>query len=267
MTKEFDNNYLTSFEKFVNTIKALRDPENGCPWDIKQNVDSLRNNLIEEAYECVEAINNKDIEHSKEELGDLMLVALMITYIHEQDKNFTLNETFQTVTEKLIRRHPHVFGGESKADTADEVIKQWDDIKENIEGRRKKDSIIDGIKDYLPPLTQAYKLQKKAAKIGFDWNNVLDIFNKLDEEKDELIEAIYSSDKEEIENEIGDLLFTVINISRYLKVEPGIALHKTISKFKKRFHHIEKEMKNRELALNKENIDLMEKLWNEAKDL
>lgn len=257
MSKEFDN--------FLDTIMRLRDPENGCPWDIKQDAVTLRNNLIEEAYECVEAINKKDNEHIKEELGDMLLVAVMIAYIKEQEGKFKVSEVLETVTEKLVRRHPHVFG-ESSADTAEKVIEQWNDIKENVEGRRKKDSLMDEIKDYLPPLEQAVRMQKKAARVGFDWKNVLDIFEKLDEEKNELLEEIYSQDRERIENEVGDLLFSVVNIARFMKIDPGIALHKTNTKFKERFRFIESGMKKKGLDLDHSNIDEMEKYWNMAKD-
>ncbi len=257
---------MEQFERFFKTIIRLRDPEKGCPWDIKQSALSMRSSLIEEAYECVEAINKKDDEHTKEELGDLMLVAFMISYIKEQEGKFSVSDVLETITDKLIRRHPHVFG-DASADTAEKVIEQWDDIKQNVEGRRKKDSLMDDIKDYFPPLKQAVSIQKKAAKAGFDWKNVLDIFDKLDEEKNELIEEIYSQDRDSIENEIGDLLFSVVNIARFMKIDPGIALHRTNTKFKERFRFVEKEIKNRGLELNHKNIDEMENLWNKAKDL
>ena len=254
---------LNAIKEFIEVIIKLRSP-NGCPWDLEQTSLSMRNNLIEEAFECVEAINNQDIDHIKEELGDIFLVAAMIAYINEQEGKFTISDVFDNIKDKLIRRHPHVFG-DSNISSSNKVIEQWNDIKENIEGRRKKDSVLDGIKKYLPAMDISEKMQKKASKNGFDWSNLLDIMDKLDEEKSELLEAVYSNDKIKIENEIGDLIFTTINIARFLKIEATPALMRTNYKFEKRFLYMEKEMKKLGKPLAKDNIDMMEKLWNQAK--
>lgn len=265
-TTDATDQEISALREFLKVIKTLRHPEKGCPWDLKQTQETLRNSILEEAYECVEAINNKDNRHVQEELGDIMLVVFLINYINEQDNQFSISDTIQEITRKLIRRHPHVFKEENNL-SPDQVVVQWDRIKEDVEGKRKKDSILDDIKEYLPPLVQSYQIQKKAAKVGFDWKNVLDIFDKLDEEKNELLEAIYSGNRNEIEDEIGDMLFSVVNISRFMKVEPNIALLRTITKFKKRFRHIESELKKQGKETGQCTLEEMDELWNDAKKL
>ncbi len=257
------------FLHFYQIIRTLRSP-GGCPWDIKQTPKSLSPNLLEEVYELVDAIENDDIPNIREEIGDILLVALMITSIYEEEKCFTLPDVLDEISAKLIRRHPHVFGDVTEEDP-DEVVKLWNHIKTNIEKNgEKKNSIFSSIPRTMPPLERAYKIQKKAAKAGFDWNSVEGVFAKIHEELDELKQAVNSGNDQKhlfIEEEIGDLLFSVINISRFLKTDPALALHSTNRKFLERFDYIEKKMAERKLQLEKENFQVMDDLWNEAKEL
>lgn len=251
-----------AFNELYNIIKKLRGPE-GCNWDREQTPQSLRSDLIEETYECIEAIDEKDYEHTKEELGDLFLLVTMLAYMHEQDGLFSVSDSLNGISEKLIRRHPHVFGN-SEASTPEEIIRQWDDIKTNVEGRKAKDSVLDKVSHGLPPLEKAYKLQKKAAKVGFDWQNINDIWEKVHEEIDEVKHAENVS-FDELEAEIGDLIFAVVNIARAYKIDPAIALQRTNNKFTRRFHFIENNMKKIHKDLCSENFNLMDFFWDKAK--
>ena len=256
------NEITESFEELYNIIKKLRSPD-GCNWDREQTPQTLRSDLIEETYECIEAIDEKDFEHTKEELGDLFLLVTMLAYMHEQDGLFSVSDSLRGISQKLIRRHPHVFG-DSKAETTDEILQQWDEIKTNLEGRKAKNSVLDKVSGGLPPLEKAYKLQKKAAKVGFDWQHIDDIWAKVHEEIDEVKNAENTS-LEELEGEIGDLLFAVVNISRGYNIDPAIALQRTNNKFTNRFHYIEKEMKKENKDLCPENFNLMDSYWDKAK--
>lgn len=256
------NEIQDAFIELYNIIKKLRSPE-GCNWDREQTPQSLRSDLIEETYECIEAIDDKDYEHTKEELGDLFLLVTMLAYMHEQENLFTVSDSLKGISEKLIRRHPHVFG-DSDASSTDEILQQWEDIKINVEGRKAKDSVLDKVSNGLPPLEKAYELQKKAAKVGFDWQNIDDIWEKVHEEIDEVKEAENQS-IEELEGEIGDLIFAVVNIARGYKIDPAIALQRTNNKFTKRFHFIEKEMKKEGKDLSSEHFGMMDSFWDKAK--
>lgn len=255
------NTPSSSFDRLYGVVSRLRAPD-GCPWDREQSPASLRGDLIEETYECVEAIDEKDPAHVREELGDLFLLATMIAYMHEQEGSFTVSDTLEGVSDKLIRRHPHVFG-ESNAKTSAEVLDQWAAIKIEQEGRKPKDSILDEVSTALPPLDRAHKLQKKAAKVGFDWNDIGGVWAKIDEELAEAKEACH----EHQEEELGDLLFSVVNVCRYLKVDPSVALHKTNVKFLRRFKHVEKRMKEAGSPMEAGRLEEMDRYWNEAKGM
>ena len=261
-------NIQESFLHFYRIIRTLRSPE-GCPWDRKQTPQSLGPNLLEEVYELIDAIENKDLSNTREELGDILLVTLMISAIYEEEQSFTLPQVLQDISAKLIRRHPHVFGDLSE-DDPEEVVKLWNHIKANVEKKGEETtSIFSSIPRTMPPLERAFKIQKKAAKVGFDWNSVEGVFDKIHEEIDELKEAISSGKDREhttVEKEIGDLIFSVINISRFLDINPDIALHRTNKKFLKRFGYIEQRMSEKNLTLEKNNFEIMDNLWNEAKD-
>jgi tetrapyrrole methylase family protein/MazG family protein len=246
-----------TFGSLYDIVTRLRAP-GGCPWDREQTPASLRGDLIEETYECIEAINEQDYAHIQEELGDLFLLATMLSYMHEEKGVFSVADVLQGIAEKLVRRHPHVFG-ETKVKDSAEVMDNWRKIKVEQEGRKPKDSILDEVSSGLPPLERAWKLQKKAAKAGFDWRNIEGVIAKVREELDEVTQA------DDVEEELGDLLFSVVNLCRYLKVEPSAALHRTNGKFIHRFKYVEKKMRETGQEMKQENLDIMDKYWNEAK--
>ena len=253
-----------AFKSLYDIVVRLRSP-GGCPWDREQSPASLRECLIEETYECIEAIDEENPTHIKEELGDLALLVTMLAYMHEEEGVFSVADVFQTICEKLIRRHPHVFG-ETQVKDSDEVLGNWAKIKVTQEGRKPKDSILDEVSAGLPPLDRAWKLQKKAAKAGFDWPNLGGVVEKINEELGEVMEAASgNTNSNTVEEELGDLLFSVVNLCRYLKVEPSVALRRTNSKFIERFKHMERKMKETGQELKKENLGLMDRYWNEAK--
>jgi tetrapyrrole methylase family protein/MazG family protein len=276
-----------AFKYLYDVIARLRGL-GGCPWDQEQNPQSLRGDLLEETYECLEAIDEKDPAHIREELGDLYLLVTMLSYMHQEEGLFTVAETLEGIGEKLVRRHPHVFG-ETKVKDSAEVLRNWAKIKVEQEGRRPKDSVLDEVSRSLPPLDRACKLQKKAAKAGFDWSVVEDVINKVWEELGEAEEILAETSTTEsaiedsagpmdeggpgqdtataLEAELGDLLFSVINLCRFLKIDPSVALQRTNVKFEKRFRHVEKTMKEQGLEMKKENLALMDRYWEEAKGM
>ncbi|GHU02604.1 hypothetical protein FACS1894147_04850 [Spirochaetia bacterium] len=261
-----------AFKELYDIVVRLRGP-GGCPWDQEQTPATLRGDLIEETYECVEAIDEGRPEHIAEELGDIFLLVTMLAYMHEQEGSFNVTDALKNVCEKLIRRHPHVFAGVKVKDSA-EVLDNWAKIKVTQEGRKPKDSLMDEVSAALPPLDRSYKLQKKAAKAGFDWPDIQDVLEKVEEELGEVQEALeeieYSDsppDQSNLEGELGDLLFSVVNLCRFLKVEPSVALQRTNAKFVKRFKHVEKTMKANGQTMVKENLSIMDKYWEDAKNL
>ncbi len=270
LSKDEQEYLSTACTDFYRIIKALRGPE-GCPWDRKQTPKSLAPNLIEESYELVDAIENNDIPNIREEIGDLFLVAGMISEIYSESNtdSFSLAHVLSEVSEKLVRRHPHVFG-DIKKDDPEEVIELWNHIKKNVEKNGDSfESINDSIPRSLPPLERAFKIQKKVAKVGFDWENVLGAKDKLTEELAELDECIHnpeSHSKDSLEYEIGDVLFSIINVARHLDIDPALALHKTNQKFTGRFRYIEQEMYKSNKKMSSEEFDLMEKLWKDSKN-
>ena len=253
-----------AFRSLWDIVVRLRGP-GGCPWDREQTPLSLRGDLIEETYECIEAITEADPTHIKEELGDLFLLVTMLSYMHQQEGAFSITDVLKGISEKLIRRHPHVFSGLEVKDSA-EVLDNWARIKIEQEGRKPKDSVIDEVKAGLPPLDRAFKLQKKAAKVGFDWPEVNGVFTKIEEELGEIREAL-NSGPENLEEELGDLLFSAVNLCRFLNIEPSAALSRTNAKFIRRFHHVEKRMKEAGVEMKQGNLELMDSYWEEAKNL
>jgi tetrapyrrole methylase family protein/MazG family protein len=261
------NDYNKAFSRLYDVIVKLRAPD-GCPWDREQTPPSLRKDLLEETYECIESIDEKDPAHIKEELGDLFLLITMISYMHEQENSFTLSDVLDNVSEKLIRRHPHVFG-DVKVSGSSEVLDNWAKIKIEQEGRAPKDSILDEVSSALPPLDKAWKLQKKASKVGFDWFDADGVFSKIDEELNEVKEVLNQPEMntKSLEGELGDLLFSVVNLCRFFKIDASMALQRTNNKFIKRFKHVEKQMKENNQPMEKENLELMDSFWEEAKNL
>lgn len=261
-----------NFDELVGVMARLRAP-GGCPWDKEQTYASLAQYLLEETYETFEAIQEADetgdTGNLREELGDILLQVVFHSTIAAEKKDFTIDEVIRGVTQKLVLRHPHVFGDE-KLEKAEDVLNNWDKLKANerkVSGKieRKKDSFLDEVTVHFPALLEALKLTKKAAKVGFDWENTEQIFDKLKEEVGELKTAIGKNETENIAEEIGDLLFVVANLARKLDVEPETALKNTNRKFRLRFAFIESELKKRGKSLEESNLEEMDKLWNEAK--
>lgn len=262
-----NNSETYNFERFWQTLRTLRGPY-GCPWDREQTSESIKSNLIEEAYECLDSINRGDSENFLEELGDVFLVAMLMICIEQQAGTFTLSDVFRIAGDKLIRRHPHVFGDTTggKLDSPEAVKKQWENIKANVEGRGDKDSVLDSVPKTLPPLEKAAKFQKKAAKSGFDWPSVGGAREKLDEELQELDDAFSSGDKDAIESELGDVLFSVINVARKMGVNPGESLHAANNRFSDRFRSVERNMRTEGADMDQRNLQTMETYWQDAKN-
>ncbi len=229
-------NEKEGFEKIVQIMKILRS-ENGCPWDRSRNLSNLRENIIEEAYELVDAITKNDVENIKEEVGDLLLQSVFVSQIMEEKGVFDIYEALNSLSKKLIERHPHVFGNR-KAKTPEEAKASWDSVK----NRGKKEIDLEKYKKF-PALIEAQKISSKAAKYNFDWEKPEDIFEKIEEEIGEIKDAVKEKNKEKTEEEIGDLLFTIVNLARRLNIDSEIALKKANEKFRKRFTEILKKIR------------------------
>ena len=265
---QIDNEIGKKTEYLYKTIARLRGPQ-GCPWDKKQTLESMRQYLIEETYETISAINNYDNENITEELGDLILIIFMMSIIGAEEKKINITKILDGITEKIIRRHPHVFGDES-ADNPDEVVELWNSVKEKEKMKDKAEqntepSIPFTVDSSFPEIERAYRIQKEAGKMGFDWNHHVPVIEKLKEEIVEFENAASIDDKQNIEEELGDLFFTLVNLSRKMKVHPSIALHKTNEKFIKRFKYVVDEMRSEQKEMNEENMDLMEEKWQQSK--
>ncbi|MEO8100423.1 MAG: nucleoside triphosphate pyrophosphohydrolase [Acidobacteriota bacterium] len=249
------------FQKLVEIMARLRAP-GGCPWDREQTFDTIKPYLLEETYEVLEAIDARDWKNLAEELGDLMLQAVFFSQMASEAGHFDIGDALEAITSKLIRRHPHVFG-DGSAKTSAEVLKKWDEIKAGEKVRPK--GLLATVPRSLPALVEGEHISRKAAGAGFDWPKVEDVFEKLREELGELDEARKGGSQEEVEGEIGDLLFVMINISRFLKVDPEQALRKTNAKFRRRFSHVEDGLEAQGKVLKDASLDEMETLWQAAK--
>ncbi|MCX7877215.1 MAG: nucleoside triphosphate pyrophosphohydrolase [Ignavibacteria bacterium] len=264
------DNPVNEFDEFVRIVKRLR---NECPWDREQSHESIRHLLLEETYETLEAIDEKNYEALKKELGDLLLHVVFNAVIAEGNGNFTLKEVIESINSKLISRHPHVFG-ETKVSGKDEVLKNWESLKLKEDGRK---SLLDGVPKNLPSLTRAYRIGEKSSKVGFDWENAGDSFRKIEEELKEFRELTESKrksdgkfsdeDREELEKELGDILFAIVNYSRFLEINPENALRKTIEKYIKRFRYIENELEKAGKNITDSNLQEMDHYWNESKKI
>lgn len=248
-----------SIEKIIHIIKQLRG-ENGCPWDKKQNIETLKPFLIEEAYEAVENIDNKNWQGLAEELGDLLFLLIFIATIAEEEKLFTLSEIIEKVCNKIINRHPHVFKENNKFITPEEIEKQWHKLKQ-----LEKDNIMDGIPTALPALIRAYKITKRAQEVGFDWNSPQEVFSKIKEEIEELEKEIKRNNIKNIEAELGDLLLSIVNLARLLNVNAEEALQKACNRFVERFNYIERKIKEMGKNFAEVSLQEMDLLWNEVK--
>lgn len=253
-----------SLDELRQIVSRLRAPD-GCPWDREQTHHSIRGCLIEEAYEVVEAINNHDDPHLCEELGDFLLQVIMHCQIASERDAFDLDAVARGITEKLRRRHPHVFG-EKKLGTSGAVLKQWDQIKREEKNAPSNASILDGISPALPALIRAEKVQKKAARVGFDWNDPKDVLDKIREETAEVEEALQDKDREKLEAEIGDLFFSVVNFSRKAGIEPELAMERATRKFIKRFRQLEELLRQRGQKFEEMDLAGLDAIWEEIKN-
>lgn len=251
-----------TFEQLLNIMHKLRAP-GGCPWDAEQTHESLTRYLLEETYEVIEAIDEKSPEHLKEELGDLLLQPIFHAAIAEESGQFTINDVISTLCNKLIRRHPHVFGDLEIKDSAAQ-IENWEKIKK-LEKSEERHSAISGVPDHLPALMKAHKIAEKASRAGFDWEHVDQVYDKVMEELSEFEEAWGVGDPKRMEDELGDLLFAITNLGRFLNINPEEALRKTITRFQKRFSFVENELLLQGVSMHNATLEEMDKYWEKAK--
>ncbi|CUX16083.1 Protein mazG [Agrobacterium genomosp. 5 str. CFBP 6626] len=262
--------------RLIEIMQALRQPETGCPWDVVQTFETIKPYTIEEAYEVADAIERKDMDDLCDELGDLLLQVVFHSRIAEERGEFAFGDVVEAVTSKMIRRHPHVFAV-SDADTPDSVKLQWDKIKaeeKRERGERRarrgitedfKAGFLGGVQRSQPALTEALKLQEQAARAGFDWSDPAPILDKIEEEIAELREALAEGKPEKVSDELGDLIFALVNIGRHVKADPENALRGTNTKFRRRFNHIETSLTENGETLEEASLERMEDLWQAAK--
>lgn len=254
-----DRNPTKNFSDLVEIVKILRDE---CPWDRKQTHQSIKDNLIEEAYEAVEAIDNEDFEELEKELGDVLLHVVFHSRMAEQTNTFSIDDVIYSIQEKLIRRHPHVFGDEI-ADDEGQVAENWESIKMD-EGKK---SVLDGIPKQLPALIRAQRMQEKAANVGFDWPASSQVWEKLQEELQEFKEVLEEGDPQKSREEFGDLLFSLVNMGRFFDLNAEDSLRATNKKFVDRFQYIEQALKDKDKSITETSLEEMDKHWNDAKSL
>lgn len=255
---------MQSFDKLVEIIERLRDPVSGCPWDLKQTPHTLIPNFIEELYEAVEAIEEEDYVSLNEELGDLMLHIVFQCQIANEEKRFDVDNVLHNINSKLMRRHPHVFGDVDVTD-ADAVKMNWERMKK-VE-KTERVSVLEGIPRALPGLIYAQRTQEKAASVGFDWQDHKPVLEKLHEEIDELNEALELDDQNKIREEVGDLLFTIVNLARKLHIDSESVVKETTRKFTKRFQYIEEHYRNKSEDIHAASLEELDAIWEKAKDL
>jgi MazG family protein len=253
------------FQKLVAIMARLRAP-GGCPWDREQTFDTIKPYTLEETYEVLDAIDRREWSELAEELGDFLLQAVFYAQIAAEEKHFTIEDTLDAINQKLVRRHPHVFGEES-AQTAGDVKRIWAEVKagEKKDKGREEQSLLGGVPRALPALMEAQQITSRAAGVGFDWEKPEQVIDKLHEELAEFDEARRNTSQAELENELGDLLFVLVNLARFVKVDPEQALRKTNTKFRERFGYIERKLAERGRKPADSNIEEMEALWQEAK--
>lgn len=247
------------FEDLVRLVAILRKE---CPWDKKQTHQSIKDNLIEEAYEAIEALDNDDFSEFKKELGDLLLHVVFHSNIASETKTFDIGDVIYLLMEKLIRRHPHVFGESTASDDA-EVAENW----ENIKLKEGKKSTLDGLPSQLPALIRAQRMQEKASNVGFDWPEWQQAWDKLEEELSEFKEALAKKDVNASSDEFGDVLFSIVNVARYFNLVAEDSLRQTNKKFENRFRYIEKELKKQDKSVNDASLEEMDRLWEKAKSV
>lgn len=250
---------MEAFSELVAIIKKLRSPE-GCLWDREQTAESLIPFMIEEVYEVIDALDHKNDHELVNELGDVMLHVVFQAVIAEEDNRFTIQDVLNNITQKMISRHPHVFSNRV-FDTDDDIHRYWERKKQS-EGRKR---LLDGIPDELPSLHKAYRVQSKVAMVGFDWDNIQDVWQKIREEIQELEDASHTQNHQELAMEFGDLLFSLVNVGRFLKINADEALRKSTDKFIQRFHEVERIAQEKGKDLQNMSLDDLETLWQKAK--
>ncbi|WP_435141773.1 nucleoside triphosphate pyrophosphohydrolase [Pseudopelagicola sp. nBUS_19] len=251
--------------RLLEIMRRLRDPETGCPWDVKQNFSTIAPFTIEEAYEVADAIEREAWSELKGELGDLLFQSVFHAQMAAEKDLFTFDDVVKNMSDKMVARHPHVFGNESRDKSAEQQTKDWETIKAAERVREKQQGTLDGVAVGLPALLRAVKLQKRAARVGFDWPEITQVLDKISEETEELIEARAAMSQDEIEAEMGDLLFVIANLARHLKVDPEAALRRTNQKFIRRFEGIEMLLRANGKRPEDSSLEEMDALWNKIK--
>lgn len=257
-----DNGH-SDFNQLITIMRKLRGP-GGCPWDAEQTHESLTRYLLEETYEVIEAIDEKSPQHLKEELGDLLLQPVFHAAIAEEAGEFSINDVISTLCEKLVRRHPHVFGDLDIKDSSAQ-IENWERIKKEEKGSERL-SALSGVPTHLPALLRAHKVSEKASRVGFDWEHSDQVFAKVIEELHEFEEAWAGGDPQRMEDELGDLLFSIVNLGRFLALNPEEALRKTITRFQRRFSYVEESLHAQGKQMQDTSLEEMDKLWEQAKN-
>ncbi|MBB3710604.1 ATP diphosphatase [Limimaricola variabilis] len=263
--RDTDHDAAREIARLSAIMRALRDPDHGCPWDIEQDFASIAPYTIEEAYEVADAIAREDWPELKGELGDLLLQSVYHAQMASEAGHFDLAAVARAIADKMIARHPHVFGDESRDRTAEEQTSAWEAIKAAERAGKAETGVLDGVALGLPALMRAAKLQKRAARVGFDWPQTTQVLDKLIEEAHELVEARDRLGPDEIEAEIGDLLFVMANLARHMGVDPEVALRRSNDKFTRRFKYIERELEKRGKRPVESDLDEMDALWNEIR--
>lgn len=248
----------------LRDIMARLRSENGCPWDREQTLETLKPNLVEECYETVDAIDGGDVSEHREELGDLLLQVVFQARVREEQGEFDFDDVVETICDKLVRRHPHVFG-ESEVEDSKEVLQNWEAIKREEKGTQKKSSTFSGLPRSMPALQKASHIQQRAARLGFDWDSMEPVLEKIEEELNEAKEAIAGGDGEEAFDEIGDMLFAIVNLNRFMGTDAEEALHHTIAKFIRRFEHMEESFQMSGKSMQDSNLEELDESWEAAK--
>lgn len=258
---------MDNLKELLNIMAKLRAPSGGCAWDIEQTFETIAPYTIEEAYEVAEAIDNKDMDALKDELGDLLFQVVFHSRMAEEAGHFKFSDVVDTISDKMIRRHPHVFGDEEFR-SADEQTVAWEEQKAKERAENKQASILDGVTIGLPALSRAVKLQKRAARVGFDWPETSMVIDKLNEEMIELSEELIADkqDQDKIEEEFGDMMFVYANLARHLKINPEQALKKANTKFTNRFNKIEQHIEKTQSSFDQYSLEELEELWVKAKE-
>jgi tetrapyrrole methylase family protein/MazG family protein len=264
MQEDQYKNESTQFTLLLGILRKLRSPDGGCPWDIRQEKEDIARFLVEEAYELIDAITLGDSAGQCEEIGDLLFQAFFLARISEERGEFCTADVLKGIGEKMVRRHPHVFG-DQKVASVQEVKENWEKIKREVEHKSRPEGVLSGIPRSLPSLLRAQKVTEKAAAVGFDWKDIREIAGKVEEELEEFRAALDSKDKDSIREEIGDLLFSLVNLSRFAEVSAEEALMASTDKFLRRFSYIEKKLGDSGKSPGNASLEEMDRLWDEAK--